>query len=218
LGDFEQLDDLRLDRMDDEALAAYVVAAFSAGHYEAGRRAAGMVTWRQLPAVEARVAARVPRRHCEDVVSAVLESFAESAFRGKVIHSVRAFIMRIAQRRIADFHRGRERHPDQLPLGAEHAGEENFGGREESVEDETATVALRDAVDRVIARRKEVHRHVILLYGPEQMGGMNLPAKEVVTQMDSAHGERVSEANVQQIWRRFKVDLERELSEGESDG
>ena len=50
MADFEQLDDLRLDRMDDEGLAAYVVEAFSAGYYEAGRRAEAVefVLWHEF--------------------------------------------------------------------------------------------------------------------------------------------------------------------------
>jgi DNA-directed RNA polymerase specialized sigma24 family protein len=215
LSGFEPLDDWHLDRMTDEELVAYVVDAFSAGHYEAGRRAAGMVVWRQQPLIEVRVAAKVPTQHCEDVVSAVLKSFVESAFRGKVIHSVRAFVMTIAQRRIADFHRERERHPDQIPLVGEHVGEDDAYGEEESVEDETEVVAFMDAIERVLAGRSEVHRQVIRLYGPEPVAGEDLPAKEVVARMQAEHGESISEANVQQIWHRFKVDLEKELSAGE---
>jgi DNA-directed RNA polymerase specialized sigma24 family protein len=215
LSGFEPLDDGRLDQKSDEELVAYVAAAFAAGHFETGRRAAGMLTWRLLPLVEARVAAKVPTRHCEDVVGNVLESFVKSAFDGKVIRSARAFIATIAQRRIADFHRAREGDPDQLPLGGEHVGEDDAYGAEESVEDETEAVALRDAIERVLARRKELHQQVIRLYGPEQMGGEDLRAKEVVARMQDDHGETVSEANVQKIWQRFKEDLEKELSAGE---
>jgi DNA-directed RNA polymerase specialized sigma24 family protein len=215
LSGFEPLDDGRLDRMSDEELVAYVAAAFAAGHYEAGRRAAGMLTWRLMPLVEARVAAKVPIQHCEDVVGNVLESFVKSAFDGKVIRSVRAFIATIAQRRIADFHRDREGDPEQLPLRGEHVGEDDAHGDEESVEDETEAVALRDAIERVLARRKEVHRQVIELYAPEQMDGADLRAKEVVARMQADHGETVSESNVQKIWQRFKEDLENELSAGE---
>jgi hypothetical protein len=215
LSGFEPLDDQRLDRKSDEELVAYVVDAFSAGHYEAGRRAAGMVTWRQEPIVKARIAAKVPPSDREDVLSETLLSFADSAFRGTVIHSVRAFISRIAQRRIADFHRARERDPDQLPFAGEHVGDENIYGPEEWVDDETGVVAFKDAVERVLATRKELHQQVILLYGPEQIDGAHLPAKEVVARMQADHGETVSEANVQKIWQRFKEDLEKELSAGE---
>jgi hypothetical protein len=54
-----------------------------------------------------------------------------------------------------------------------------------------------------------------MLYGPEPIGGEDLAGAEVVERMREDHGEEVSVANVQQIWRRFKVDLEKELAAGE---
>jgi DNA-directed RNA polymerase specialized sigma24 family protein len=214
VSDFEPLEEGALARLSDEELVAYVVAARAAGHPETAKLATGMLTWRLLPLVEALVAAKVPRQSCEDVVMNTLESFVRSAFDGKVIRTVRAFMATIAKRRIADFHRRRERHPDQAPLPSEHAGDEEVWGEEESVEDEAGAVALRDAVERVLARRNPVHRKVIHLYGPEPMGCLNLTGDEVVAAMNDL-GESVSVANVQQIWRRFKVDLESELGDGE---
>jgi len=56
---------------------------------------------------------------------------------------------------------------------------------------------------------------MIRLYGPEPMGGCDLTGSEVVERMRHDHGEVVSVDNVQQVWRRFKVDLARELATGE---
>jgi hypothetical protein len=218
LSDFERLDEGALARLSDEELVEYVVAAHEAGYLESARRAAGIVTWRQEPLTRSLVAAKVPPDCCDDVISDAFESFAKSAFDGKVILSVRAFMVRITKRRIADFHRARERHPEQVPLTGEHLGEEDFWGEEESVEDETGAVAILDAVDRVLATRSELHRRVLMLYGPEPIGGEDLAGAEVVERMREDHGEEVSVANVQQIWRRFKVDLEKELAAGEDGG
>jgi DNA-directed RNA polymerase specialized sigma24 family protein len=215
LSDFEELGEGALAQRSDEGLVAYVVAARGAGRMESARLATGILTYRLLPLIEARVAAKIPRDSCEDVVMETLESFVRSAFDGKVIRSAKAFIATIAQRRIADFHRARERDPDQLPFAGEHVGDENIYGPEEWVDDETGVVAFKDAVERVLATRKELHQQVILLYGPEQIDGAHLPAKEVVARMQADHGETVSEANVQKIWQRFKEDLEKELSAGE---
>lgn len=218
MSDFEPLEEGALARLSDEELVAYVVAARTAGYLESARRAAGIVTWRQEPVVRGLVAAKVPRDSCDDVAGNAFESFARSAFTGKVILSARAFMVRITKRRIADFHRERDRHPEQVPLLGEHLGEEEVWGEEESVEDETGAVAVRDAVDRVLATRNETHRRVILLYGPELIGGEDLSGEEVSARMRAEHGEEVSVANVQQIWRRFKVDLEKELAAGEDGG
>lgn len=218
MSDFEPLEEGALARRGDEELVAYVAAAREAGYLDCAKRAVGIVTWRQEPLVRGLVAAKVPPDSRDDVISAAFESFVGSAFDGKVILSVRAFMVRITKRRIADFHRDRERHPDQVPLPGEHPGTENIWGPEESVEDETEVVAILDAVDRVLASRSETHRRVIMLYGPEPIGGEDLPGAEVAARMNSEHGEDVSVANVQQIWRRFKVDLERELSAREDGG
>lgn len=218
MSDFEPLEEGALARLSDEELIEYVIDARAAGYLESAKLAVGIVTWRQEPLVRNLVAAKVPRECCEDVVSEAFLSFVDSAFQGKVIRSARAFMVTIAKRRIADFHRHRERHPDQVPLPSEHSGDEDVWGPEDSVEDETEAVAIRDAVERVLATRSEVHRLVIMLYGPEQIGAENLPGAEVVERMRDEHGEEVSVANVQQIWRRFKVDLENELAAGEDEG
>jgi RNA polymerase sigma factor (sigma-70 family) len=217
LSDFEELGEGALARLSDEELVAYVVAARAAGWMESARLATGILTYRLLPMIEARVAAKVPRDSCEDVVMETLESFVRSAFDGKVLRSARAFLATIAQRRIADFHRKRERNPDQMPLAGEHIDDEDVFGHVEAVDDETGAVAIRDAVARVLASRREVHREVIRLYGPEAMDGMDMSGEEVAAAMED-RGERVSVANVQKIWQRFKDDLARELDAGDDGG
>ncbi|MEZ5075669.1 MAG: hypothetical protein R2691_12710 [Solirubrobacterales bacterium] len=215
MSDFERLDELGLDRLSDEELVAYVVAARAAGQPDAGRRAVEILAFRLQPLVEARVAAKVAPALREDLVMTVLESFVRSAFDGKVIASVRAFISTIARRRIADHYRSRERNPDQVPLPGEHGGEEDIWGEEPATEDATAVLEIEDAIERVLDRRSAKHRQMIMLYAPEPMGGENLNGAEVVERMLAEHGESTSVDNVAQVWRRFRVDLEKELAAGE---
>lgn len=209
------MDQWALDGRSDEELVAYVVAAYDADHPEAAKLAAGMITWRQTPLVEGRVAAKIPVSEREDVVMAVFESFIRSAFDGKVILSVSAFIATIAKRRIADFHRERERIPGQEPLLSEHLGEEEIWGEEPYAEDAAAEIEIKDAIERVIIRRSELHRRMIMLYAPEPMDGEHLSGAEVVERIAADTGETVSVDNVQQVWRRFKVELEKELRAGD---
>jgi DNA-directed RNA polymerase specialized sigma24 family protein len=216
LSEFERLEPGDLDRLSDEELVAYVVAARDAGRPEDGRDAANVLVFRLEPLVTARVAAKVRRDDREDVVMTVLESFVRSAFDGKVIDSVAAFIATIAQRRIADYYRERGRHPDQTPLPGENLDDESIWGPEPSTEDGSALLGINDAIERVIARRSELHQRMIMLYAPEPMGGEHLTGSEVVERMRSGYGTEVSVDNVQQVWRRFKVELEKELSTGES--
>ena len=215
MSDFRRLDDHDLDRLGDEDLVDYVNQARAAGQPEAGRRAMEIVSWRQEPLIKARVTAKMPPSAREDVIMECLESFVRSAFDGKVIGSVRAFASTIASRRIADYYRARERDPEQVPLPVEHEGEEEIWGEGPGVDDPTATVAIEDAVERVLATRNETHKRMIMLYAPGLMGGDDLSGAQVVEQMVAEHGEAVSIDNVQQVWRRFKVDLEKELQAGE---
>ena len=108
---------------------------------------------------------------------------------------------------IADYHRDRERRPDTDPLASEHEGEEDVWSEEPAHEAETAAVEIGDVVARVLATRSDAHQQVIQLYGPNMAGFMDLPADEVAARVDG-----MTPANVHQIWRRFKTDLEAALN------
>lgn len=205
---------MALDRLSDEDLVAYVVAAREAGQPEAGKRANDMLAFRIQPLIEARVAAKVGPDAREDVVMEVLTSFLQSAFDGKVILSVRAFAATICKRRIADHYRRIERNPDQVPLPGGDADDENVWGEEPGTEDDTSAIGYMGIVARLLADRNELHQRVIKLYGPEAMNGMNFTGAEVVAAL-AKQGEEMTVANVQQIWHRFKDDLKAELQTGE---
>ncbi|MFN8111825.1 MAG: sigma-70 family RNA polymerase sigma factor [Solirubrobacterales bacterium] len=214
MSEFRQLGEMALDRLSDEDLVAYVVAAREAGRPDAGKRASDMLAFRIQPLVEARVAAKVGREAAEDVVMEVLTSFLQSAFDGKVILSVRAFVATIAKRRIADHYRRLERDPQQVPLPGSDGDDEDVWGREPGAEDDTSSLFYMDVVDRLLAERSELHREIIRLYGPEAIDGEDMQGAEVVEEL-ARRGEAVTVANVQQIWHRFKAELRDELRTGE---
>lgn len=214
MSEFVRLGEMALDRLSDEDLVAYVVAAREAGQPEAGKRANDVLAFRIQPLIEARVAAKVGREAREDVVMEVLTSFLQSAFDGKVILSVRAFAATICKRRIADHYRRIERNPDQVPLPGGDADDENVWGEEPGTEDDTSAIGYMGIVARLLADRNELHQRVIKLYGPEAMNGMNFTGAEVVAAL-AKQGEEMTVANVQQIWHRFKDDLKAELQTGE---
>ena len=214
LSEFRQLEEMALDRLGDEDLVAYVVAAREAGRPDAGKRATDMLAFRIQPLVEARVAAKVGREAREDVVMEVLTSFLQSAFDGKVILSVRAFVATIAKRRIADHYRRLERHPDQVPLSSGDGDEDGVWGNEPGGEDDTSALGYMPIVDRLLAERSELHQKIIRMYGPEAMNGQNMQGAEVVEEL-ARQGEEVTVSNVQQIWHRFQAELKAELRTGE---
>jgi DNA-directed RNA polymerase specialized sigma24 family protein len=205
---------MALDRLSDEDLVAYVVAAHEAGQPETGKRATDILAFRIQPFVEARVVAKIGPHSREDVAMEVLTSFLQSAFDGKVILSVRAFVATIAKRRIADHYRRLERHPDQVPLPGGGSEDEDVWGEEPGSEDDTSAIGFMGAVDRLLAERSELHQRVIRMYGPEAMNGLDFTGAEVVEAL-AEQGEEITVANVQQIWHRFKDDLKAELRTGE---
>ncbi len=70
-------------------------------------------------------------------------------------------------------------------------------------------------VAAVLATREPMHQKVIRLYGPEVAGFMNLTAAETKAAIDGdGSGDTVSEANVNQIWSRFRRDVQGRLLDG----
>ena len=200
--------------MGDEQVVAYIAAARAAGDPDAVRDAMGILAFGHQTVIVNRVRTKVPRESVEDVAMEVIVSMLNSTFDGKVIGEFRAFMFKITARRIADFHRKREGDPDQEPLPGENEDDENIWGSQPFVEDETDAVALRELTGQVLASRSAEHRQMIRLYGPEIVDGEDLTAAGVVERM-AADGVAVSESNVQQVWHRFKRELEKELHSGE---
>ncbi len=217
MGEFKRLTEVELGRMGDEQLVAYVADARGVGDAEAIRDAMGILAWGYQDKIVARVRAKVPTESVEDVAMEVLASLLNSTFDGKVIGEFRAFMYRIVSRRIADFHRGREGDPGQDQLPDEHGDDESVWGQQPFVGDDTELVAVRDAVERLLATRSVEHQRLIRLYGPEIVDGEDLTTAGVVERL-AGDGVEVSESNVQQVWHRFKVELEKELKSGEDGG
>ncbi len=215
MSEFERLEEGALARLSEERLIAYVTDARASGEGESAKLAIGMVAFRLEPLVQALVARKVARDDCDDVAMEALESFVRSAFDGKVIDSARAFVTTITKRRIADYYRAQERNPGQQPLAGENLDDESIWGEDPSIGDGSGLLGINDAIERVLDRRSDLHRRMIMLYAPEPMGGSDMSGAEVVERMQSDDGTDVSVDNVQQVWRRFKVELEKELSTGD---
>lgn len=211
MSDFEPLPPDRLSALSDERLVAYAAAAHAAGDSAAERDALGILAYTWEPIIRARVALKVPAQDCDDVTVEVQESLIRSSFEGKLVGQFGAFLRTITQRRIADYHRVRERHPELAVIDG--GGTDDEGGQVSAIAaDEAGAIELVAVVERVLATREPMHQKVIRLYGPEVAGFMNLSAAEVKAAIDGDDSDdTVSIANVAQIWRRFRVDLEEEL-------
>ncbi len=64
----------------------------------------------------------------------------------------------------------------------------------------------------MLSTRNAEHQRVIRLYGPNDIGSMDLSASETAEKVNGDDASAsMTEANVHQIWKRFKVDLHAEL-------
>lgn len=213
---FVRLPPSELDRLSDQGLVSYVGRARAAGEREAEKDAVGVLIWGFWPQIQAWVRIKTPTEDVEDVAGEVVASVMRSTFDGKVIGEFAAFVKRIAQRRVADYfiERGRRLRGDRL--GSDLGGEDGSWGEEPSSEDATSEVDFMAVVDRVLEGRNETHRKVIRLYGPNPCGFMDLSAAATAAEVNEDDpAAAMTEANVHQIWKRFKNDLENELGPDE---
>ena len=178
-----------LERLDDDALIAYMREAGAAGH-ESARLALAMLAYGYRSRVRARVSMKVPDQDVDDVTDEILEKAMSSTFDGSHGGQFGSWMNTITRRSIADYHRrgpgGVKADPlderDAVPAGDE--------------------VETGDALERTLAALNPEHRRVIDLwlsgYGAQEIDG-------------------VSDANVHQIVSRFRRALRGQLGLGPKD-
>ena len=172
-----------LERLDDDALIAYMREAGAAGHESAGL-ALGMLAYGYRSRVRARVSMKVPAQDVDDVTDEILAKALFSTFDGSYGGQFGAWMNTITQRAIADYHR---RGPGRVK--AEPLDERDAAPEDDEVETD-------DALERALAALNPGHRSVIDLwlrgYGAQEIDG-------------------VSDTNVHQIVSRFRRALRGQL-------
>ena len=172
-----------LERLDDDALIAYMREAGSAGHESAGL-ALGMLAYGYRSRVRARVSMKIPAQDVDDVTDEILAKALFSTFDGSYGGQFGAWMNTITQRAIADYHR---RGPGRVK--AEPLDERDAAPEDDEVE-------TGDALERTLAALNPGHRSVIELwlrgYAAQEIDG-------------------VSDANVHQIVSRFRRALRGQL-------
>jgi len=178
-----------LERLDDDALIAYMREAGAAGHESAGL-ALAMLAYGYRPRVRARVSMKIPAQDVDDVTDEILAKALFSTFDGSYGGQFGAWMNTITQRAIADYHR---RGPGRVK--AEPLDERDAAPQGDEVE-------TGDALERALAALNPEHRRVIDLwlrgYGAQEIDG-------------------VSDANVHQIVSRFRRALRGQLGLGPKD-
>ena len=149
------LSESELSRLSNEQLVGYIAEMRDGGRPQCTKQALAVLAFGYWDLVHYMVADKVPGADVDDIAAAVIESALRSAFDGRSVGEFVNWLKMIARRRVADFHRGRERKPGAEPLPGEHQGDETIFGAEPYSDAETEVVHIREAAGRVLEQRNE---------------------------------------------------------------
>jgi RNA polymerase sigma factor (sigma-70 family) len=203
LASFQRKPDRELDRLDDEAVIAYVREARAAGDRVAVARAVAILVYGYWRNIERRVRMKVAREHVEDVTADIVASALQSSFEGTSTGEFRAWLGTITKRRIADFHRRAERTPTTVPLVSDP---DESGATEPAAASDEGYIETEDAVARTLGDLSEAHRQVVEL--------VIFDARTAREAAQAVPG--MTEDNVHQIVSRFRRALRRALEDGDT--
>jgi hypothetical protein len=210
-----------LSKLTDEQLLAWIGVAREAGDLDGAKHGSGMLAFRHQKRVVDKVKMRTPASSVDDVVMDVMESAFRSAFDGKFMGEFGSWINTITRRRIADFHEARKRLPDTTLLPDEHDDEDgiwvSIGVEDVAIE----LLGYRDLTEQLCGDRNEVHRAVIKLYGPVEIGCLEYDAASTAEEINRLFPDArppMTATNVYKIWSRFQKDFAAALEAPDSEG
>jgi RNA polymerase sigma factor (sigma-70 family) len=191
---FQTFDELRLHRLSDEELLAYLRDARNRGALEEARTALQVLVFGYMDHVRARVALKVPEHAVDEVAGHALVSAVAGAFRGTSVGEFRSWLHVIVDRRIADFHRaGRV---EIVSLAPEHDAVAHF-------DDDMSVVAAENVIEATMAELSEMHRAVIDRYVFDGLSAEET-ARELGRMFPAPPNSPISPQNVHKIAQRFR--------------
>jgi DNA-directed RNA polymerase specialized sigma24 family protein len=188
--------------------------------------ALGILAWQFSDRIEFWVGRRLHRDERQDlevIVGEVYLTVARSAlkFEGVDVPAFGAWLRQIATRRAYDYLRARMRASEERPLVEEHEGEEEIWGETPSIPDPTALVIARSVVDQALGELSAVHRRVVELAGPREMGFANAPAQEAAGRINDQFRDDLNDpmtnGNVHKICSRFRRRVEQLASDADAE-
>ncbi len=144
MAQFRERNEQELDRLSDEELIEYIVAARGAGKLDAARVGLQVLVKGYMPNIERRVQNKMPEGDdaaIDEVAGNAMLAALAAAFSGGSIGEFRSWLHTIVDRRIADW--WRRKRLERTPLADEHEGDEDFREDAPLVEDETGAVDVR---------------------------------------------------------------------------
>jgi RNA polymerase sigma factor (sigma-70 family) len=201
------------DRLSDEELVAYAVAARDAGEFEAMREALAALVMRYEKDVVARARKKLPEAEAEDIAMKAIGQAIFARFDGSSKGEFLAIVYRILARRIADYYEKQERSLDTEKLPDEHHGEDNetWGPDAATTEDETGRAEVQDLIDRCLEKLSAPHVRTVELYVFDGYSAEET-ADQVNTEFPDLNPEMTAD-NVHKIASRFRKDLRKALED-----
>jgi RNA polymerase sigma factor (sigma-70 family) len=204
---FREKKDYELDKLPDEELIAYVIAARRAGNGSAAKLGLGIFAYRRYDDLVWRAKNKLPEgADAEDLAAKVIEGVFKAAFRGEHFGEAVSLVNRIFNRRIADFYRKFER-TDQLPEDSED--DDHWRPDAATVGDRTAEYEVQELARARYEALSPHHRLVVDLFVIE-----GYDATETAEKVNNAFpdlNKPMSDQNVHQIASRFRRDLRSDL-------
>jgi RNA polymerase sigma factor (sigma-70 family) len=211
---FKLLSDLELNRLSDEEVVAYVVAAREADDAAAIATAMRVLVYGRMAFVETMVARRVPEHAVDGVASEAMIQAMRAVFEGESVGEFVNLLKRVTKARIADYWRSRGRHGrEEATLDSDR---EDRRRRElPDPAEEVEAVPLRTVIDQLMAELPEHHRAAIdvAIFDDQSSGD----AARIVNERFPDRGEPMTAANVDQIKSRFRKALKVALEDGDTE-
>lgn len=196
--------------LSDEKIIEYVVTARDAGESEVIREALGILVYGRLPFLTVFIAKRLKgnRQDAEDVADKVMENVMTSSFDGESVGQFINWMKLMAVRRSIEFNQKAEKAKKNVPYDPDDP--EDRGGLP-SDPGRTGESEVTMVVEAVLSRLTPVHQDVVNL---RIEGFKSKEVAELINGGDHPLEKPMTDANVDQIYKRFRDGFRRELGMG----
>ncbi|MBK5232698.1 MAG: hypothetical protein JJE13_06920 [Thermoleophilia bacterium] len=208
--EFRRKSPIELQKFSDDELIEYVVAARDENDSGAIREALAILVYGRLPFLTAFIAKRLKgnSQDAEDVAAKVMENVITSSFDGESVGQFINWMKQIAVRRAWEFNKKATDSKGDVTYQPEDP--ENWTELPSDA-GETGVVEVTIIVEEVLANRSKVHQDVVIM---KIDGFKSKEVVDLVNGSDDNGGPVMTNANVDQIYKRFRDDLHDELRGG----
>jgi DNA-directed RNA polymerase specialized sigma24 family protein len=219
LASFRRLNDVELDRLDDEKLIEYIREARSEGELKTMNEAIQIFAYRHRRNVLNRVRKDLRDRPDSDIEATtdlIIGGAMFASFRGESVGQFRSLLNTIYQRRIADYWRTTHGTVRYTEVADEHEDDEGIRGAILTADEELSLIWGADLVARALEPLSPAHESVVdhrLFQGYSSHETADLVNNHFGDELDTP----MTATNVDQIVSRFRRGLNDLLEEANRD-